>query len=122
LSARYPCQECEDGQCPCGTGCPACVGTGMCEHCHGTDSQLEVPGGPTRPNRTSTRSPYGARWCATCHRRVLPLARPPRLDEVAHLSARTQQRWIGALRCTGCHRPFPTNEERPNSYRLREAS
>lgn len=118
----YPCQECEDGRCPCGTGCPTCEHTGTCEHCHGLAVQFEPVSRTALPVVGSTRSPHGARWCPTCRRRVTPLKRPPKLDEMTHLSERQQLRLANDRRCTGCHRAFPDNAERPNSYRLREAS
>lgn len=107
-----PCPECEDGQCPCGTGCPSCLYTRQCSECLGLN-RLEIV--PEKPRSSRYK------WCGTCSRHT---RHHPEQPDYVHLRTARPNLYTKMMtleRCCGCHAPFQNSGNRPYGYRLQEA-
>lgn len=114
---KAACEECETGECPCGTGCPTCFGTLSCEVCHGAGYVEVVP----ITLRVRKHRGGGTIVCDVCNRQK-PVVDPPTPEQYAGWSVRQRARALTAVRCVGCHASFNGSHLRPNTYRLQEAS
>jgi hypothetical protein len=107
-----PCGECENGSCPCGTGCFSCVWTRVCGECHGTGRREEHEQKPRDSRYT---------WCETCSRYTRHHPERPDYAELRTARPVKYRKMMCVERCTACHAPFQSNGNRPYGYRLQEA-
>lgn len=108
------CRECEDGSCPCGTGCEDCQNTTVCRECHGTQ-RVEM-------RLVDTITSGGRRHCRTCGRKTQVLDAPPDYEHLRTRRPAVYAKMMSIERCTACHSPFQVPGARAFGYRLLEAS
>lgn len=110
------CEYCEDGRCPCGTGCESCAGTLTCGECHG-QMRTENDRALNRHKRSEGRA-----WCDCCSRLSVARPAPSPADYEEERETRPQYyaKMMSMERCRGCHAPFQDVRNRPGSYTLRE--
>lgn len=113
------CTFCENGACPCGTGCEGCAFTGVCAECHGREIAETEDLNIRHTERMAAR---GFVWCPTCRRRTRQLAERPDFEDIRSTAPKRYAKMMTLERCIGCHVPFQDVRNRTFGYKLRESA